>query len=98
MIGSGPRLYPLDVTAESWTRRYGVLPFDGACQRCARPCTTSRPFACGEMRGLAAPDCICGETRMPYAVVRDPKHGDLLDLRTDLATTTPVAQKRSDDT
>ena len=87
MIGSTRRIYPVGVTQEQWTRRYGVLPFDGSCPRCGQPCTTSRPFASGEIRGLVAPDCACGHTRMPYAVVRDPKYGDLLEWdRTDSAT------------
>ena len=76
MIRSAPRLYVIGVSAEAWTRRYGVVPFSFPCV-CGRMCTTTMPFAQGEYRGLQAPPCACGNALTPFAMVRDPKHGDL---------------------
>lgn len=73
-----PRLFVHGVTVEEWTVRYGVEPFSYPCYRCERMCTTTIPFAQGTLRGLQAPLCECGHTQPPFAVVRDPKHGDLL--------------------
>jgi hypothetical protein len=54
--------------------------------------TTTRPFAQGTIRGLEAPPCPCGyhdvpegatdktvRNGTPFAIVRDPKVGDLFD-------------------
>lgn len=76
---SAPRLYVLGETAERWTVRFGVEPFTHPCSACGRPCTTSIPFVQGTLRGLQAPPCPCGNERTPFALVRDPKHGDLFD-------------------
>lgn len=65
------------VTAEAWTKRYGIEAFTHPCYRCGAPCTTSIPFAQGTLRGLQAPPCVCGHEWPPYALVRDPKYGDL---------------------
>lgn len=78
-----PRLYVYGVTVESWTRKYGVQPFSHPCAGCGTILTTSIPFAQGTLRGLEAPECVNGchneASRPPYALVRDPKHGDLFD-------------------
>jgi len=65
------------VTAEAWTARYGVVPYSHPCGRCGRVLRTTIPFVRGQMRGLKAPTCECGNERTPYVVVRDPKYGDL---------------------
>jgi len=66
------------VTAESWAARYDIEPFAHPCHDCGKPLTTSIPFAVGELRGLLAPACACGNTNTPYCLVRDPRFGDLL--------------------
>lgn len=58
--------------------RYGLTPFTAPCQECGERLTTTIPIAYGTLRGLRAPRCVCGNERTPYAVVRDPRHGDLL--------------------
>jgi hypothetical protein len=65
------------VTGEAWAKRYGIVPFTRPCIGCGQPMTTSVPFAQGQLRGLVAPRCSCGNPNQPYCVVRDPKHGDL---------------------
>lgn len=60
-----------------WADRYGLLPFDAACDGCGSSVTTSVPFACGTLRGLLAPHCDCGNAFPPYCVVRDERYGDL---------------------
>lgn len=74
-----PRLYVYGVTAEAWTKRYGVAAFSHPCFDCGRMCTTTIPFVQGTLRGLASPKCECGNERTPFAMVRDPAHGDLFD-------------------
>lgn len=74
------RLYVHGVTAEEWSARYGIDVFTHPCSECGRPCTTTIPFAQGTLRGLQAPPCECGNERTPFGLVRDPAHGDLLDL------------------
>lgn len=74
------RLVVHGITAEEWMARYGVEPFSHPCSECGRTCTTTIHFAQGELRGLQSPPCVCGNKATPYALVRDPKHGDLLDL------------------
>lgn len=76
---SARRLYVHGVSVEAWTARYGVEPFTHPCSECGAPCTTSIPFVQGELRGLQAPECECGNALTPYAFVRDPARGDLLD-------------------
>ena len=72
------RFLVFGVSAAEWTRRYGVQPFEYPCYVCGRLLATSIPFAQGELRGLAAPQCACGDKQGPYAAVRDPALGDLL--------------------
>lgn len=71
-------LIPHGVTAEQWSERYNLEPFTHPCSGCGVERTTTIPFAYGRLRGLIAPECECG-ANPPYCVVRDPKHGDLLD-------------------
>lgn len=78
-IHAAPRLYIYGVTAEEWTRRFGVEPFSHPCYVCARVLTTSLPFVQGTLRGLQAPRCECGDEQTPFAMVRDPRYGDLFD-------------------
>lgn len=65
------------VTAEAWSARYGVEAFSHPCFECGRILTTSIPFAQGQLRGLQAPPCECGNEKTPYGLVRDPAYGDL---------------------
>ncbi len=92
-MNSKPRFLVYGVTAEEWTRRYGIEPFSHPCYGCGRMLTTTIPFRQGQLVGLTAPNCECGEHDVaadsgpddrrslpPYALTRDPKFGDLLDL------------------
>jgi len=73
-----PRFVVHGVTAEQWTRRFGIEAFSHPCSECGRMCTTSLPFAQGELVGLQSPPCECGNVKTPFALMRDPKYGDLL--------------------
>ena len=81
MFGNKGRLLIYGIAAEEWTARYGVEPFSHPCASCGQILTTSIPFVQGQFRGLQAPCCECGTTewKPPYAIVRDPKYGDLFD-------------------
>lgn len=82
---AAPDLVVHGVTAEEWTKRYGVEPFSHPCEDCGRPRTTTVPFVRGTLRGLRAPACECGaEEGVPYVIVRDPKHGSIFDMGGDL--------------
>lgn len=76
-----PRLLIYGITAAAWTKRHGVEPFTTPCYKCGAPQTTSVPFVQGTLRGLTAPKCDCGHPRPPYAMVRDPRYGDLFSGR-----------------
>lgn len=76
-MNGAPRWDVLGVSAERWTRRWGVLPFTHPCIDCGRPRTTSIPFVQGNLRGLRAPTCACGNDQHPFGLVRDPACGDL---------------------
>lgn len=72
------RLYIVHgVSAEAWSRRWGVEIFTHPCSECDYPCRTTIPFVQGQLRGLQAPPCPCGNDKTPFGVVRDPKYGDL---------------------
>jgi hypothetical protein len=74
------RLIVHGITVEAWAARYDIEPTTVPCHACGAPKTTSMPFVQGALRGLASPPCMCGDdSRAPYCLVRDPKHGDLLD-------------------
>jgi hypothetical protein len=82
------------VTAEEWARRYDIEPFTHPCSDCGAELTTSIPFAKGELRGLVAPKCTCGNEGTPYCVVRDPKSGgDILSEGFDLGSGRPTPPK-----
>lgn len=72
-----PRFYVHGISAEAWSKRYGVEAFSYPCSECGRMCTTTLPFAQGQLRGLQAPPCPCGNEKTPFGLVRDPKYGDL---------------------
>lgn len=71
------RLVIHGISAEAWARRYDIEPCSAPCQDCGVMRTTTVPFACGQLRGLMAPKCECGQEGVPYCLVRDPRHGDL---------------------
>lgn len=52
-----------------WARRHGLEPFSHPCRDCGIVLTTTVPFAAGEMRGLVAPRCACGNEGTPYCIV-----------------------------
>ena len=67
------------ITAEHWAARYGIEPFSHPCHESGATLSTTAPFAVGQLRGLMAPPCACGNANTPYCLVRDPRFGDLLD-------------------
>ncbi len=79
---TGRRLYVYGVTADAWAKRHGIEAITHSCSACGAPLTTSMPFVAGQLRGLDSPTCECGNERTPYVVVRDAKHGGLLDRTT----------------
>ncbi len=68
----------LGTSTEEWAKRYDIDPIEHPCGDCGKVLRTSLPFAYGELRGLMAPKCECGNEGTPYCLVRDPKYGDLL--------------------
>lgn len=78
--GGKPRLIIHGVSAEEWTRRYGVEPFSHPCYTCKALRTADIPFRQGTLVGFTAPEkCACGDGGAPFAMMRDPKYGDLFD-------------------
>lgn len=69
-------LFVHGVTTAEWCERWDLEPYTRECGECGRPCTTTEPFAVGELRGLASPPCECGNVNTPYCLVR--ARGDLL--------------------
>lgn len=65
------------VSLKAWSQRHDLEPYTRPCSECGAPLTTTVPFATGQMRGLLAPDCSCGNKNTPYCVVRDARYGDL---------------------
>lgn len=63
-----------------WAARYGLDAFTAECYRCNAPCTTTLPFADGNLRGLVAPVCPCGHPTPPYCLVAIGGTGALSDL------------------
>jgi hypothetical protein len=72
------RLLIYGVSAESWSKRWGLEPFTNPCVVCGKSCSTTIPFVQGAFRGLQAPPCYCGHPFPPYCVVVDFSKGDLL--------------------
>jgi hypothetical protein len=60
-----------------WAERYDLEPFSYPCGECGKVLATTVPFAYGQLRGLMAPRCECGNVGTPYCLVRDSRHGDL---------------------
>lgn len=58
------------VPTETWAKRWGLTPFEQPCFCCGRVLRTTEPIAQGEVRGLRAPFCECGDLFPPYCVVR----------------------------
>lgn len=52
-----------------WARRWGIEPFSYPCSLCGVELATTLPFVVGDLRGLVAPPCTCGNQRTPYAVI-----------------------------
>lgn len=68
------------VTAEEWSKRWGIDIDDLEpipCIVCGTIQEVNIPFVVGQLRGLKAPQCDCGHPTPPYCIVRDPKYGDL---------------------
>lgn len=65
------------VCPKAWAKRYDLLPFTHPCDACGEPLTTTLPFAQGQLRGLRAPTCSCGNKQTPWCLVRDRRFGDL---------------------
>lgn len=53
----------------AWSKKYDLEPFTHPCYRCKATCSTTLPFASGNLRGLIAPACACGHPNPPYCVV-----------------------------
>jgi hypothetical protein len=78
MFDSSKFLLILGADPEKWAARYAIEPVGYPCGRCGTVLTTTIPFACGQFRGLIAPQCACGNEESPlYCFVRDPRYGDL---------------------
>ncbi len=58
----------LGADPEKWAKCYTLTPATVECYSCAAPRTTSIPFFAGQLRGLIAPTCPCGDDRGPYCV------------------------------
>lgn len=65
------------VDPKRWARTHDIVPFTAPCADCGTALTTSLPFASGQLRGLIAPRCDCGNEHPPYCVVRAYQFGDL---------------------
>jgi hypothetical protein len=76
-VNGKPRFIVHGVTAEAWSKRWGVSIFEHPCTSCGRPRRTTIPFAQGTLRGLMAPPCACGNIKGPFGLVRDARYGDL---------------------
>jgi len=63
------------VNSESWANRYGIQPFEHPCA-CGRVFKTTIPIRSGQLVGLMAENCECGNTDAPFCIVR--ANGDLL--------------------
>lgn len=65
------------ISTEKWAERWDLEIYIRPCSKCNEDCSMTIPFAYGQMRGLMADVCKCGNERTPFCLVRDPKHGDL---------------------
>lgn len=62
-----------------WANKYKIEPVKHPCSDCGKESITNIPIAKGELRGLIAEDCSCGNNKMHYCFVRDPAKGDILE-------------------
>lgn len=60
----------------NWASRYGLSPFSVRCTVCKSFQVVGIPFTYGELRGLIAKECACGNPP-PYRVVHF-NGGDIL--------------------
>lgn len=65
-----------------WAKRWGLEPDLVPCHGCGKPRELTIPWQVGELRGLQAEPCECGEKFAPYCLVRDWRKGDLFGLPT----------------
>jgi hypothetical protein len=78
MLNRNRFLFLFGVDRKRWATRYDLEEFSHPCLMCGAELSTTIPFVYGTLRGLIAPQCVCGHTGTPYCVVRDPAYGDLL--------------------
>lgn len=78
-MNSARLLSVLGADPEKWAAKFGLEPFSAPCSECGSILTTTIPCARGQLRGLRAPTCECGNKRTPYCLVRDSRFGDLLE-------------------
>jgi hypothetical protein len=71
-----PDLVVHGASAEAWAKRWNIeIPEPAPCYYCEAPLTCTLPFVKGNLRGLKAAPCVCGNERGPYCVV-DANGGD----------------------
>ena len=69
MLSPSRTLVVHGVSEAAWCARWGIVPFEHPCGQCGAPRRTSVPAAEGNLRGLLAPPCSCGNTERMYCVV-----------------------------
>lgn len=52
-----------------WADRHGLEPVGTQCSECGASLLTTIPFADYRFRGLATPNCVCGNKDTPYCFV-----------------------------
>lgn len=65
------------IDVEKWAKKHELEQFECPCSQCGQVLKASLPFVYGQLRGLVAPQCDCGNKNTPYCVVRDARYGDL---------------------
>lgn len=76
MLDRSRFLFVFGIDRERSAARYDLEAFTHPCYQCGAELSTTIPFAYGTLRGLVAPQCVCGHTGTPYCVVR--AYGDIL--------------------
>jgi len=71
-------LFPIGTDPQRWAERYDLTPFTGPCSDCGAMLTTTLPFVNGDLAGLAAPGCECGNENTPYCMIAKPGAPDIL--------------------
>ena len=67
-----------NVDPQDWAKRYSLVPIEIPCRVCGEAMKTSQPIAIGDLRGLKAAVCVCGNEDTPYCFVMNPAKGDLI--------------------